>query len=197
MQPALGREGRHGEASSSLSCRESRVLAPGSPTRPRRQKHSSRERPLRGGRSGPAGRHPLSEANSHGPWELVGFVAHPNTRGSSRQNANGRVTSIFQRTSGASWRIHSSKRDRSCNLHGCQARLNPNLSPVLGGLEPVSSHGKVPSANPTYTKFVVLATPSVFNVQWPGRKGSAWASIPSQCLTRLGTFRRRRRTRSP
>ena len=36
----------------------SRVLSPGSPTRPRRQKHLPRERRLRGGRGGPAGRHP-------------------------------------------------------------------------------------------------------------------------------------------
>ena len=59
-----------------------------------------------------------------------------------------------------------------------RTRLNPNLSSVLGGLVPIGVHGKAPSTTPTYTKFVVLATPSVFNVLMPRRKGSAWARIP-------------------
>ena len=43
---------------------EARVLSLGSPTRPRRQKHMSRERRLRGGRGGPAERHPRRMGNS-------------------------------------------------------------------------------------------------------------------------------------
>ena len=48
-----------------------RVPSPGSPTRPRRQKHLSRERRLRGGQGGPAVRHPLRVVNSSDRWRKV------------------------------------------------------------------------------------------------------------------------------